>query len=87
MVNSFDYEISLPSHFNKMKKIITLKDIEKKNHEEWKNNCKKEVVSQVILNKLNKKGLLSKNQSKKIQDKITKFGKLNMNRISEESEK
>ena len=58
--------------------ITTIRDIERKKEEEWKKNCKKEVISQLILNKLKKKKIINKNQSNVIQGKINELGKDNL---------
>ena len=51
--------------------------MEIKTQEEWRDRCKKEVMCQILLNRLKKKGIVKGKVEKKIQGMIDKFGSYN----------
>ena len=50
--------------------IKTIDDIERERFERWQKSCRKEVVSQIILNYLKKKKIVNRKQAKEIQERI-----------------
>ncbi len=58
--------------------VTTIDDIERKKNDEWKKSCKKEVYSQIVLNRLKKKKMINRKQAKNIQEKINKLGTMNV---------
>ncbi len=61
--------------------VITIKDIERKEFEEWQKSCRKEVWLQIILNEMKKRKSIKKETAKRMQERINKLGEENLSKI------